>query len=95
MTITANVKKTGAKPPKRGRSKPRGLVGPKLLSVDDTAVALGLCRSAVERLLNGGFMRSVFIGRRRLIHIDEIERIARDGVQFESAAAGGRSVPPV
>lgn len=47
-------------------------VPPRLLSVAETAAALGLSRAMLYRLLSDGAIRSLHVGRRRLIPASEI-----------------------
>ena len=56
----------------------------RLLSVDDAAAALGVGRTAVYDELGAGRLRSVKVGRRRLIPTVAV----RDYIEQASAAAG-------
>jgi len=53
----------------------------KLLSVVEAAAALSLSQRYVAMLVRAGRIRSVRVGRRRLIPVGEIERIAREGLR--------------
>lgn len=49
-----------------------------LLNVDEGAALMGLGRSKVYELILGGELRSLTVGRRRLIPRGEIERFIRE-----------------
>ena len=51
----------------------------KLYSRAETAHALGCSERTVARMLQDERLQAVRIGRRSLIHIDEITRISRTG----------------
>jgi excisionase family DNA binding protein len=48
-----------------------------LLTVQETADRLRLGKRTVERLISRGEIRSVLLGRRRLVAEDEVERVLR------------------
>jgi excisionase family DNA binding protein len=50
-----------------------------LHSVRDAAGILGVSTFSVRRLIDGGFIRSVNIGGRRLISSDELQRVMTHG----------------
>ena len=47
--------------------------------INETAVLLGISRSSVYRLINEGELRAIYLGGRRLVPSDEIDRITREG----------------
>jgi excisionase family DNA binding protein len=49
---------------------------PVLLSINEAAEALRIGRTKIYELLSDGTLRSVRIGRRRLVHISEVRRFA-------------------
>jgi len=51
----------------------------KLLSVAEAAQSLGVSARFIRRLVNAGQVQVVRLGRRTLLHVDEVERLARDG----------------
>jgi excisionase family DNA binding protein len=51
---------------------------PKLLSVEEAAKSLNLSRAAVYKLLSDGSLRSIHIGRRRLVPASAIEDLLRE-----------------
>ena len=57
---------------------------PALLSIPDTARALGLSASGVYRRIEAGELGSVRLGGRRLVPVAEVERLAR--VEADPAA---------
>jgi len=50
------------------------MTNPILLDIEPAAGELGVSRSTMYKLLNDGAIRSVHIGRRRLIERDELVR---------------------
>ena len=50
-----------------------------LLPVDDTATALGIGRTTTWDLIKRGLLDTRQIGRRRLVTIESIRRMAADG----------------
>lgn len=57
-----------------------------LLSVEEAAAALRIGRTKVYELLKEGDLRSVTIGRRRLIPVREVQRFADDLLSSIQAA---------
>ena len=53
----------------------------RLLSVDETAQALGVCSRHLRTLIVRGQVRSARLGRRVLVPRDELDRIATEGVR--------------
>ncbi len=53
--------------------------GPELLSVDEAATAAGLGRTAMYGLIGSGRVRSVSVGRRRLVPRSAIAELAKAG----------------
>ena len=51
-----------------------------LLTADAAARVLGIGRTTLYALLRRGVIHSVAIGRARRIHIDEVRRIAAEGL---------------
>jgi excisionase family DNA binding protein len=51
---------------------------PHLLAVNDAALALGISRAHLYRLLSDGSLRSIHIGRRRLVPASAIEDLLRE-----------------
>lgn len=58
-----------------------GHVAVDAMNPDAAAVRLGLSRSTTYRLIKEGHLRSLKVGRRRLIPTDEIGRFLRDQMQ--------------
>jgi excisionase family DNA binding protein len=56
-----------------------GSPDPVLVSVDEAAARLGISRRTVYVLIADGSIRSVSVGRRRLVPAKELERLAQDG----------------
>jgi excisionase family DNA binding protein len=56
------------------------------LSVHESAVALGVSRDTVERLMRGGALRSVLLGSRRVVPVDAINALLGN----EMTARAGR-----
>lgn len=52
-----------------------------LLSVAEAAKRLGVSRTSAYQLIGSGRLRSITVGRRRLVPASELERIAREGLQ--------------
>ncbi len=50
-----------------------------LFSKVETAFSLGISKRMVDILISKKLLRATAIGRRRLIHRREIERLAREG----------------
>ena len=46
------------------------------LNVSETAQALGLGETLTKQLIREGRLRSVLIGRRRLVHVEQLRRFA-------------------
>lgn len=59
---------------------------PAALSIPEAAAQLGISRSHLYGLLDAGVIRSVRLGRRRLIPASEIDRVLEEG----AAEAVGR-----
>ncbi len=59
------------------RRKPRRLESPKPLTVtvDDTSKITGLGKTKIHELINQGRLKSVAIGRRRLVFLSSIEEL--------------------
>ena len=51
----------------------------RLRGIPEAAERWSVSKFSVRRLIDGGYIRSVTIGSRRLIPEDEIERVAREG----------------
>jgi excisionase family DNA binding protein len=51
-------------------------VDPLLVSVEEGAAVLGLSRAVMYRLLKAGELRSIKVGSRRLLHVDELRSFA-------------------
>jgi len=62
-------------------SAPSPLGSALLFTVEAAARALGISRTHVYNALQRGSLRSVAIGRSRRIPREEIERVAREGLQ--------------
>jgi excisionase family DNA binding protein len=45
-----------------------------LLTVDEAAEALGICRAMVYRLINAGELHTVKIGKARRISVEELQK---------------------
>lgn len=54
------------------------LLQPAAMSPDLAAASLGLGRTTTYRLIKEGRLRSIKVGRRRLVPADEIARFLRD-----------------
>lgn len=52
-------------------------MNPYLLSIPDTARALGIGRTNVYSLIASGQLETVTIGRRRLVKVESVEAIAK------------------
>ena len=80
-TTATKAKKPAAAPVRQPRQrrasqpvpKPAPVVPSLLLSVEQAAVALGISRRPLYPILMRGEIRSVLIGRRRLVPVAEIE----------------------
>lgn len=57
-----------------------------LLTVEEAAAALRIGRTKVYELLKDGDLRSVTIGRRRLVPVLEVQRFADDLLESTEAA---------
>jgi len=55
-------------------------VQPAAMSPDLAAASLGLGRTTTYRLIKEGRLRSIKVGRRRLVPADEIARFLRDEI---------------
>lgn len=65
-------------PPANGPARPPR--GTKLLMTkDEVAAALGVCRRTVEHLISKGSLRAVHLGRMVKIRPDEVERLIKSG----------------
>ena len=51
----------------------------KLGAIAEAASAWGVSKYTAQRLIDEGFVKSVTIGARRLVPLEEIERVAREG----------------
>jgi excisionase family DNA binding protein len=56
-------------------AKSENSVEPTWLSIEEAAAYLRVSRSTVERLLKQGRIRSTYIGRRRLLHRDDLDSV--------------------
>ena len=59
------------------------MIGEKLFTVREVANVLRVSEPTVRRWLTRGFLRSVKLGRRRVIPGSEIERVVREGLRIE------------
>lgn len=50
-----------------------------LVSIVDAAKSLGVCRNSVYKMLETGQIETVQIGRRRLVKVASLRRIAEQG----------------
>lgn len=60
------------------------------LSIPDAAAYLDVSESTVERCVAAGRLRSSTLGRRRLLHRDDLDRLAREG----DGGGVARTAPP-
>ena len=58
---------------------------PILISINETANALGLGRTRIYELINSGDLETVSIGGRRLVRLESVKRLA--GVYAAKGAA--------
>jgi excisionase family DNA binding protein len=66
----------GTTEPKRRNRQPAPIQAPKLaLSIVEAGAALGVSRPTIYVMIQRGQLRTVLIGRRRLIPVSELERI--------------------
>lgn len=71
-------------------------VQPLALSVDAFCVVTGLGRTRAYELLNSGAVRSIKIGRKRLVLRESVEALLRDGLPAEAEAPkAANTAPPV
>lgn len=55
---------------------------PKLLaSFREAEAALGQCQSSIKKLANEGKLESVYIGRRHMLTVESIRRVASGGAR--------------
>jgi len=57
----------------RQNERPRGRESPRLLSIKQAVFELGIGRSALYELISAGTLKTIKIGRRRLIAREAIE----------------------
>ncbi len=60
-------------------SIPENAVTPLALSVREACQASRLGRTRIYELINQGHLKSVRLGRRRLIHADSLHRLIQEG----------------
>lgn len=53
---------------------------PALISIDEARLRLGISRRTLYNRLDEGVIRSVYVGNRRLIPRDEIDRVVAEGL---------------
>jgi len=57
-----------------------GAEAPKLaISINDFCARVGICRATFYELLNQDKVRTILIGRRRVIPVAEVERLMAEG----------------
>lgn len=59
----------------------------KLLSVNETSRVLGVSTFTVRRLVKGGKLRSVRVGKRLLLPETEVARVSTEGCELSSPEA--------
>ncbi len=57
-----------------------GLAGRRAVGFTEFAEMFGISRDAAKRLARDGYLRTIYIGGRRLIPMAEVERAEREGV---------------
>lgn len=57
---------------------------PVLISVNDAAKALSLGRTSIYALIGEGTLEAVKIGRRTLVRVDSIKRLAGDATRVDA-----------
>lgn len=62
---------------------------PLVLSINETAKALGIGRSSVYALIKSGSLDAIKIGTRTLLTTESIRRLAQSGPLSRSADSGG------
>jgi excisionase family DNA binding protein len=74
------------------RQKPEGMpLAPRLLYTRaEAAWMLSISKASVQELVHRGVLREIQMGRRLLIHRDELERFGRQGAPDIWAPDGGR-----
>jgi len=67
-------------------------VEPILLTIDETTTLLGVGRTTLYQLMDSGALRSVHVGKKRLIRREDAEAFVRDlpGVVEEADDSGQR-----
>jgi excisionase family DNA binding protein len=64
----------------------------KLLSIDEVSQALGVSTFTVRRLVKGGKLHSVRVGKRLLLPETEVARVVAEGCEGPDPAPGGPNV---
>lgn len=64
-----------------------GETQPITVSVDTAVQLMGLKRTRIYELINGGHLKTVKIGNRRLVHMSSINHLLEHGLEPENEAA--------
>jgi len=54
-----------------------------LLSIPETANALGISRRSVFRYIEYGLLKAVHVGRRRMVPVSAVLKMAEEGISVE------------
>lgn len=60
----------------------------RLIPINEAAQALGVSPFTIRRLMEAGSLRSVYVGKRRLIPQTEVEKVLAHGCQRRAAEQG-------